>query len=176
MRHKRWFLLVAVLLITLFAGIAITRTTRFQKWYQPPTFYLPADDEVAEIRASLKESEVSWPGISEFKVPADHVPGILDQLRPAKYNSEPWELGRINVELGEIVIRTKSGEEIRLHFYDAGVNPVLFTSDGVDQFFGKVESYKLKNGEHEFDKGVPGGLKLSNLVRRATEAAKKQAN
>src|SRR5262245_65589068 len=116
------------------------------------------------MKASLREWQSLWnsPAIDEFVVPTEYVPIILDWLRPAEYNREPWPLDRTD-ELGEVVIRTKAGEEFRLRFYWTGKNPVVFSRDGVDQFYGRWED----NGGH----GIDGGLRLRNAVRKASEAA-----
>ena len=174
MRVKRWIIFASALLFVFVIGFAITRTTSFQKWYNPPTFYLPQDEDVVEMRASLHVFLGVDPAIPEFTVPAEHVHIILDWLRPAEYNRKPWPLDRLD-ELGKIVILTKSGEEIQLRFFDTGVNPVMFTSDGIDQFYGKSETYKIKinaNGD-EIDKGIDGGFKLYHAIRKASEAAKR---
>jgi hypothetical protein len=163
-RRRRWLMLAVGTLVVIGLAVAITRTPRFQKWYDPPTFALPQNSEVAEMRASLREwqSFGNSPAIDEFVVPAEHVPVILDWLRPAGYNREPWRLDWTD-ELGEIVIRTKAGDEFRLRFYWTGKNPVVFSRDGVDQFYGRWED----NG----GRGIDGGVSLRNAVRQASKAA-----
>ena len=55
MRRRRWLILGVVTLLVIGAGVAITRTSRFQKWYNPPVLILPQDGEVVEVRASLSD-------------------------------------------------------------------------------------------------------------------------
>lgn len=164
MRRRRWLIFGVVTLLVIGAGVAITRTSRFQKWYNPPVLILPQDGEVVEVRASLRDFQGIFTAVPEFRVPTDHVPDILGWLRPADYNRKPWPLNRID-ELGEVVIRTRVGEEFRLRFYWTGKNGVVFTRDGVYQFYGC--------GQNDSGAWIDGGQTLCNAVRRASEAAGK---
>jgi hypothetical protein len=84
---------------------------------------LPADDEVAELQASLRASELGYEAIPEFVVPPEHVRVVLGWLRPPKYEPRP-PISPEHDELGELVIRSRSGQELRLRFYWAGKNPL----------------------------------------------------
>ena len=163
MRRRRWLIFGVVTLLVIGVGVAITRTSRFQKWYNPPVLVLPQDGEVVEVRASLRNFQDVFSAVPEFRVPTDHVPDILGWLRPADYNRKS-RLDRID-ELGEVVIRTRVGEEFRLRFYWTGKNGVVFTRDGVDQFYGR--------GRNDSGASIDGGYTLCNAVRRASEAANK---
>jgi hypothetical protein len=77
-------------------------------------------------------------------------------LRPPEYIREPWRLDLLE-ELGEVVIRSRDGREVRVRFFDAGNNPVVLTIDGVDQFYG------VNVGDH-------GGFSLARAVREASRA------
>jgi hypothetical protein len=121
---------------------------------------LPPDDDVIELRASLREFEGAHTSVPEFVVPPEQIATILEWLRPPKYNTETWPLNRI-VELGELIIRTRSGEELRLRFYWTGKNPVVYSRDGIDQFYGKW----LDND----GRGMDGGMCLYNAVWKASE-------
>jgi hypothetical protein len=143
---------------------AAIRTTRFQKWYRPPVIVLPDDDDVAEMVASLRTSQIGLEAVPEFVVPAEHVPAVLAWLRPAEYIEKPWRIDQFD-ELGEVVIRTRDGREVRLRFYWAGKNPAVLTADGEDQFWGRGID----------DKGHPcdGGIRLAIAVREAHKASQR---
>ncbi len=85
------------------------------------------------MRISLSKDCFGSDGIAEFVVPEGHVPVILAWLRPDKYIRDPWRLDWLAG--GDVVIKTTDGGEVRVHFYDAGVNPAVLTTDGVDQFY-----------------------------------------
>ena len=108
MRRRRWLILSVVTLLVIGAGVAITRTSRFQKWYNPPVLVLPQDGDVVEVRASLRDFQGIFTAVPEFRVPTDHVPDILGWLRPADYNRKS-RLDRID-ELGEVVSARGSGK------------------------------------------------------------------
>lgn len=73
-RRWLWLTFLVTLLIIGIAGVTIVRSPRFQKWYEPPALTLPADDEVAELRASLHASDFGFEETSEFVVPPEGVP------------------------------------------------------------------------------------------------------
>jgi hypothetical protein len=156
MRRRRACLLISVaVLLTTGTALAV----RFRKWYAPPVLALPADDEVVEMRASLRPSPAGK-AAPQFVVPADHVPLILEWLRPGEYVRAPLPLGRLD-ELGEVAIRTKSGRELWLWFYAAGQGPavVVCAPGGEDQFYGR--------GVDGEGRPVDGGLRLRKAVEDA---------
>ena len=155
----RWLVLIAALVggIT----VVIIRSPRFQKWYEPPVLALPADDEVAEVRASLRASDFGFRETPEFIVPPDDVARVLRWVRPAEYVRQPPVFANQD-ELGQLRIRTHSGRELVLRFYWAGKNPAVLTAEGVDYFWGP--SVQSESG-HWLD----GGMGLVNAVRIASE-------
>ena len=160
-RMRPWRLCLALGIgITLVAvlTVAIVRTPRVQKWYSPPVLHVPADDEVVEMRASLRGSQVGFEAVPEFVVPEEHVAVILSWLRPAEYIQEAWPLDMLD-ELGEVAIRTRSDGELRLRFYWAGKNPAVLTADGINQFYGR--------GVNVEGSPVDGGIRLGKAVREA---------
>ena len=160
----RWLALVVVLLVVGGGALAVIRSPRFQKWYDPPVLILPADEEVAEVRASLRASQVGFEEIPEFVVPPEHVPAVLGWLRPPRYEPHPPIFPEYD-ELGAVVIRTRSGQELLLRFYWAGKNPAVVTRDGVDHFWGR--------GVNDEGRPCDGGVGLGNAVREAPRAAKR---
>ena len=122
---------------------------------------LPNDDEVAEVRASLREFQNIFLSVPEFVVPVEHVSIILGWLRPTIYVRKPWSLDR-NDELGEIIIRTNAGQEFRLRFYFTGKNPAILTAGTEDQFYGRGHS----------NEGWPvdGGMQLRLAVENSHKA------
>jgi hypothetical protein len=145
--RRRWACLAAVLLA---AGAALA--ARLHKRHSPPALALPAADEVAEMRASLRPSRAGR-AVRDFSVPAGNVPLILEHLRPAEHLREPWPLERLD-ELGEVAIRTKAGRVLWLWLYRAGRHRLVIvcTPDGQEQFFVQ---------------GSDGGLRLRKAVEDA---------
>lgn len=158
-RLWRWLAFGAAQLIL--GAVAVIRAPRFQKWYEPPVLTLPADDEVAEVRASLRASDTGFPETPEFTVPPEDVPHVLRWVRPAAYVRQP-PLFPNQDELGQLRIRTRSGGELVLRFYWAGKNPAVLTADGGDYFWGPSV---LSERGHWMD----GGMSLANAVRTAFE-------
>jgi hypothetical protein len=162
-RPRLWVVIGVAVLLTTGTTLAVIRSPRFQKWYKPPVIVLPDDSEVAEMRASLLESQVGFPRVPEFVVPGNHVPVILRWLRPGEYVSDPPTFPQD--ELGAIWIKTKTGKEIRLRFFWAGKNPVVYTIDGTDYFWG--------NDEDEQGHWVDGGIRLGKAVQTAFETSRR---
>ena len=150
---------VSLLVVLLF------RLTEFQKWTTPPVANLPEDADVESLTASLRGSEVGFEPIPEFAVPPVHIARILFWLRPSKYERRPPIFP--NDLLGELKITTKHGEVIAIKFFWAGVNPPVFTTNGVDYFLGGgiIE---------ENDHGIDGGIRLGKAIVAAhAESVKK---
>jgi hypothetical protein len=92
MRRRRAILVLGVaVLLTAGVGLAV----RYRKLYAPPVLALPADDEVVEMRASFRRAPAGK-AVPQFVVPADHVPLILEWLRPGEYVREPRPLDRLS--------------------------------------------------------------------------------
>lgn len=166
MFRRRWSIPGAAALVALGVGIAVTRPARVSEWISPPDPGLSDADDVVEMQASLVNFEfAALPAVAEFVVPAEHVPVILDWLRPAGYTSlRELQMPDTMYEMGEVVIRTKAGERVRLRFYWTGQGPVLFTRNGVGRFYGKWHT-------NQAGLGIDGGMKLSYAIRDASEAA-----
>jgi len=166
MQRNRLLRILGVVAL-LIAGVlyAVLSSDRFQKWLRPPIVELPSVDDVVGMRASLLEWGIGlrgWPRTPEFVVPAERVPVILRWLRPSEYVPNPPIFP--DGELGAIWIKTKDGKELHLRFFWAGHNPVVYTFDGKDHFWGEAED----------ERGMYlGGIGLGNAVRAASEASKK---
>jgi hypothetical protein len=155
MRRRRVYRVIS--LAVLLAGVALA--VGLHRRFFPPVLPLPADDAVVEMRASLRPSRAGK-AVPQFVVPADHVPLILEWLRPGEHVRGPLPLERLD-ELGEVAIRTKSGRELWLWFYSAGRGPavIVCTPDGEDQFHGR--------GTDGEGGPVDGGLRLRKAVEDA---------
>ena len=161
MRRRTWLVLGVGVLFAVGVVVTFTHTRQFKKWKNPPVLVLPADEEVAEMRASLREFQGISRAVPSFVVPAEHVPHILGWLRPGDYTPGGWE-PRPEDEMGEIVIRTINGREMRLVFFWTGQNPVIFTPDGEDMFFG-----------HEVGDFTDGGLRLCHAIEEAYKSSRR---
>jgi hypothetical protein len=161
MRRRRLLILGVAALVAFAVWVAITRTSRYPFWYKPPVIALPNDDDVAELRASLR-GHSDWAAVPEFTVPVGHVPRVLDILRPGDFCRDGSWLSP-HCELGEVVIRTRAGEEMRLRFYWTGKNPVVFTADGAHQYFG--------NSRNPDGSWMDGGIALYTCLKAASEDA-----
>jgi hypothetical protein len=160
-RRRLWLGYVAAVLILGGFAAGVLRSPRFQKWYEPPVLMLPADDEVAEMRASLRASEFGFRETTEFAVPPEDVPHVLHWVRPAEYVRQPPVFPGQN-ELGQLRISTRAGRELVLRFYWAGKNPAALSADSVDYFWGPSR-------QDESGHWLDGGMGLANAVRVASE-------
>jgi hypothetical protein len=165
MRRRRFWLVLGIgILLAAGLTVAVVRMPRFQKWYNPPVLVLPADNEVTEVRASLREFQGLFPAAPEFTVPTEHVPVVLGWLRPAEHFPDRWNAYPID-EMGSVVIRTRDGREMRLVFYWTGKNGVMFTPNGEDQFFGR--------GIDPKGRYVDGGMCLRYAIEEAFKASRR---
>lgn len=124
---------------------------------------IPADVEVAEVRASVRGADYEKWLVPEFAVPEEHIPVILGWLRPVEHIVEPWRLDWLS-QWGEVTIVTRSGSNLRLRFYDAGSNPAVITENGVDQFWA---------ADYSGDGRFYGSRGMFLAVRAAYRASKK---
>jgi hypothetical protein len=91
------------------------------------------------MRASLRKTDsFATEEVSEFSVPPEHIPHILHCLRPTRYDPGIRTLPD-NDELGQICIRSKSGDNVCIRFFWFGVNPALLTANGEDYFWASNE-------------------------------------
>ena len=163
MLRRRWVLVgVAwVIAATLVILLLPNRT--------PPVLAIPADEEVVEVRASIRESEFGFGPTPEFVVPAEHVSIILGHLRPPEYMRKNWNLEWLT-EVGYVVVRSRDGRELKVRFFEAGHNPAVFTVDGANQFYGWSDPNAKDVG------GTPavqdGGIVLGLAIEKAFMAFK----
>ncbi|MCI0701910.1 MAG: hypothetical protein L0241_12585 [Planctomycetia bacterium] len=154
------FLPVAVL-----AGLVVS-TPQFQKWVWPPVLVLPPADEVVEMRASIRgSSEWGRKEIPEFVVPSEHIPLIIRWLQPARYDGEPGR--RIlpdEWEIGQICLKSKDGQEVRIRVYDFGKNPAMLTTNGEDYFWAPFDESQIRLSI--------GGLGLRYEIEKAFQASR----
>lgn len=151
-------------LLTAGMPLALTHMPRLQKRYNPPALILPAENEVIEMRASLREFKGRFQEIPEFEVPAGFVPGILAWIQPGVRTSDRWAL-HAQDELGEVFIRTHDGRDLRLRFYWAGTNPPVLTPNGKDTYWGR--------GVNHDGYAIDGGMRLGYEVKSAHEASRR---
>jgi hypothetical protein len=166
--RRRWRGLALVIGVLVVGGVvlAVVASPRFQKWYNPPVLAVPGDEEVIEIRASLRGvAQLGVPETPEFVVPADRVPLVMWWLRPAEDDSHP-PLFPDPDELGKVCIRTRDGRELRLRFFEAGKGPVVFTADGIDFFLGAIR-------QSESGDWLAGSMGLAYDIRDAADASRR---
>ncbi|HEY1189014.1 MAG TPA: hypothetical protein VGE74_15275 [Gemmata sp.] len=138
-----------------------------------PALELPHAEQIAEMRVSVPKIEGFGAGpISEFVVPAEHVPDILFWLVPAepdRYAVSGGVESGIYFHVADVMIRTKGGREFRLRCHDWGCNPVAFTPNGKDYYLGHSGDEK---GEHP-EGCIDGGARLYVAIEKAHTARNK---
>jgi hypothetical protein len=145
---------------------------RWFTWHEPQVPVIPAVAEVAEMRISLSQHCFGSEGMAEFTVPQEHVPGLLGWLQPTEYIRKPWRLEWLKA--GEVIIKTTDGGEMRLRFYDAGVNPAVLSADGVDQFYGPDYQGRSKYGSDRLATSRYGAIGFADAIYAAYWDSQKQ--
>jgi len=159
-------MLVAVLSLVGVTAAWVIRVPPFRKHREPQDLTIPPDAEVSEVRISLSKHCFGQDRpIDEFVVPKEHIPVIMGWLRPSAYVREPWRLDLLAG--GEAVIKTIDGREARVRFYDAGVNPAVLTTEGVDQFYGPDYQGKSKYGSDRLVTSRYGAIGFADAIRDA---------
>ncbi len=151
---------VGALAVTLFSDARV----RVWLWPPTPTAVLPAAADVIEMKAKyfgIEGLEVS--SRPEFAVPLDQVGKILSLLQPAAYAPRP--MNEPHDLFGELLIVDRSRNEIRLRYWWTGHNPVCFTLNGKDYFWGSVPP----SGPDFYD----GTLTLYHALNDARNSVKK---
>jgi hypothetical protein len=162
MLHKRFFPVLLVAAVVAFFIIALAYVCLLLQRRIPPGAGIPDESQIESVRASLAKSDLGFEKIPEFTVPSTDVPKILDWLRPGTYEKAPPLVP--NLIVGTLTIKTKQGKTINVTIYSAGHNPPLFTSDGMDYYWGR--GIRSEDGH-----GVDGGVRLGKTIVQAHEDA-----
>jgi len=146
--------------MALAALLVVARRDRIRNWYRPPTPSLPAASEIIELRGQVWAAGSRGQfetGVPEFVVPPGLVPRIWRRFDGAEYVADP-HLSKDD-PFGELVATTRRGEVVRVAFYEAGPDLLVFTRDG-ETFF---------QTEPRTEGGLPlgGGLSLAGTLRHA---------
>jgi hypothetical protein len=164
---RRRVVLLLLLLLFLIGAVVISL------WLSPPSFLvrllrapsppdIPEDHEVKVMTATVYDA----PGISEpippFVIPKSHVGNILRWFRPAVYERDPPIFPRH--PLGTLRITTITGRRITIHFYWSGVNPPVFTTNGVDYYWGTIAT-------EDQDPKSDGAAMLYNVIAKTYHAS-----
>lgn len=152
---------VALIAVVMLAGCGRT---------PPPALAIPADDEIAEVRASLYDSALGFKEIPEFVVAPEHVPIILGHLRPAEYIRDRWNLEMLP-EVGHVAIRSRDGSELKIRFFTAGHNPAVLTVDGANLYYGWSDGIDRSGSAPP--PAHDGGVALGIAIEKAFKSAKK---
>lgn len=101
-----------VVCLLLLAAAAVGLALSFLSWDRTQGA-LPEAPEVQSMTASLYNSPQRLPDVPEFTVPPEHVPRILQAMRPAERDNFPakWQV------LGTVSIVTTTNESIRVQLY-----------------------------------------------------------
>jgi hypothetical protein len=94
----------------------------------------------------------------------EHVPKILFWLAPAESAEASLAQGAERgtyFHVADMLIRTKDGRELRLRCHDVGKNPVAFTPNGKDYYWGRSKGEQVR--------GFDGGVQLYVAVENAYE-------
>jgi hypothetical protein len=127
-KRTKWILVLLIVLATgplaVSAGWWLLRERG-----EPQTVYFPADEEVAEVTASLTGTHKLTSVVPEFTVPAEYVPRILAPFRPAKKHDYSAELDEFT--MARLVIRTKAGQTITITVPNSDKNKLCYRLDGI---------------------------------------------
>jgi len=157
--------LVAALLAVSLLAIVVVRQPRFQKWLNPPQANLPEDSEIESMQMTIDNS-VYFDKIDEFHVPPEHIPRILYWFRQSTYTQlRPFASDLI----GRLQITTRQGETRTFTFYDFGANPILFTENNVDFYFGggTIEPTNVEGLKPSGGLGYCGSIVVGNAIKKA---------
>jgi hypothetical protein len=163
---RRRTAILAIPLVTTVAGLLLSFSCGGHNDVPPSEASIPRDSEIEKVRALLLKSDEGFPEVSSFVVPPEHVPRILKWFRPGHYIDDPdlvpWQ------KLGVLEITTTDGFVCTLQFYSFGKNPAIFTTNGVDFFWG--------NDVDDDGRVVIGSLHAARAVLAAYKAGQKQAD
>jgi hypothetical protein len=153
--------------VALAALFVVSRWDRIQRWYRPPTADLPDVNEIVELRAQVwaSGSRGQWEtGVPETVVPPTLVPRIWLRFEGAEYLADPpVSKGE---PLGELVATTRRGQVVRITFYEAGSDLLVFTRDG--------EVYFQSEPRNEAGFPLGGGISLAGTLRHAWVESERQ--
>jgi hypothetical protein len=158
-KRSRWLVPIG-LAAALAALFVAARWDRIRNWYRPPTAGLPDTSEIVELRAQVwaSGSRGQWEtGVPEIVVPPSLVPRIWRRIDGAEYVADP-PVSKAE-PLGELVATTRRGEVVRVTFYEAGSDLLVFTRDG--------ESFFRSEPRNEAGFPLGGGLSLAGTLRHA---------
>jgi len=98
-----------------------------------PGVCLPDADDVEVITAEINDhtDNMGIRPVPAFPVPREHFPLLLSVLTPAERNDRLRQAADVYPVLGHLKVLTKRGEAIRIDYYWAGQNPLVFAVDGV---------------------------------------------
>jgi len=145
------------------AALALAEWPRFWAWYRPPRVELPAPEQIARMRAVVwaagsrgkLESDVPW-----FDVPPPVARRIWRRFEPNEFVIRPAV--EPSAPLGELIATTEDGRVTDLHFYEAGSDELIFTTDG-SHFF-------RANPRDDIGSSLGGGLFLAGTLRQVAVA------
>ena len=165
---KRTRLRVALgLAAVLGAAFLAARWERIRDWVRPPAAGLPDAADVVELRAQVRASGSRGhyeTDVPEFVVPPAMAPRIWRRLDGAEHVPDP-PVSKAE-PLGELVATTRPGEVVRVTFFEAGPEKLVFTRDGRTFF----------QTEPRNDEGFPlgGGIALGGTLRHAWVVAQRR--
>lgn len=101
------------LLLALFAIFVVAGFTLLLVFYKKPRRTVPEAAEIQSMVAALYNSPQKFPDIPEFTVPAEHIPRILDAMKPAKKDDQPmkWQV------LGHLKMACNDNDVVEVHLY-----------------------------------------------------------
>lgn len=156
-RRRRWLIPLAAVLAVAAVLLAL-RWDRVWKLISPPTPGLPNTEEIVQMRAVVWASGSRGhyeTGVPEFVVPLPYVERIWRRFDGAEYLRDPQVLKEL--PLGQIEVTTRSGEVVRVTFFESGMEKLVFTRNGVDFFQSEPRN---DQGTH-----LGGGLSLAGTFR-----------
>jgi hypothetical protein len=134
---------------------------------------IPAEDDIENVSVAVFEAGLWREQIPEFVIPRKDFTQVLRWFSHSRLTRDPpifpadptGELKFPNDRLGVVRIATKSGEKITIEVYWTGKNPLVFTLNGKDYYYGNESD---PEGQPVGDGGICFALTVAKVHSSGT--------